>query len=102
MTIADDARLQLLTTLPGLFRSLVHVVGTDESVVELVAKVDRLDEVTIRDETLRGLGYERQDTERLVYRRRDEVEYVLRVSGRPPAGHRHRAEHEHGEDTDQR
>ena len=76
--VADDARLELLTTLPGLFVAVEHIGSTAvpglpaRPVIDLMAAARDLDAVVERDATFAGLGYERQDsgtTGRLLYHR---------------------------------
>ncbi len=76
--LADAARDELLTALPGVFVEIEHIGSTSvpglaaKPIIDLMAAAGSLPGVTEQDSTLRTLGYERHETGmpgRLFYRR---------------------------------
>ena len=76
--LADAARDELVTALPGVFVEIEHIGSTSvpglaaKPIIDLMAAAGSLSGVTEQDPTLRTLGYERHETGmpgRLFYRR---------------------------------
>jgi GrpB-like predicted nucleotidyltransferase (UPF0157 family) len=76
--LADSARDELVTALPGVFVEVEHIGSTSvpglaaKPIIDLMAAARSLAGVTEHDDTLRTLGYERHETGmpgRLFYRR---------------------------------
>ena len=76
--MARRAMAELVAALPGLFSAIEHVGSTAvpglaaKPIIDLMAATDDLDQVALRDEDLRRLGYEFHDAgmpARLFYRR---------------------------------
>ena len=76
--LADSARAELLSALPGVFVDIEHIGSTSvpglaaKPIIDLMAAADSLPGVTEHDGALRTIGYERYETGmpgRLFYRR---------------------------------
>lgn len=76
--VADQARAELLTALPGLFSAIEHMGSTSvpglaaKPIIDLMAATDDLADVVARERDLLSLGYQFHDARmprRLLYRR---------------------------------
>jgi GrpB-like predicted nucleotidyltransferase (UPF0157 family) len=77
-TLAELAKAEIVTALPGLFSAIEHMGSTAvpglaaKPIIDLMAATQDLDDVRAYDENLRRLGYEWHDARmprRLLYRR---------------------------------